>query len=40
MSMALSNVDRYGEAQLELGLDDYVDKIVKVDVSTARVMLV
>jgi nuclear pore complex protein Nup133 len=33
ISMALSNVDRYREAEIELGDDDYADKIWRIDVS-------
>lgn len=33
MSLALSNVDRYQGVQLDLGADDYADKIWAVEVS-------
>jgi nuclear pore complex protein Nup133 len=35
MSLALSNVERYQGVQLDLGADDYAERIWKVEVSAS-----
>lgn len=39
MSLGLGNMDRYQEAYIELGQDDMVDKLWKLDVSSLKSMI-